>query len=89
MNSDQATMLIADLLRTVLLVAGPILIVSLLAGVLVGIIQTATQINEASVSYVVKVVAVGAVLIVLGPRLAQYAVGYARQNLKAVATVVH
>ena len=89
MNSDQATMLIADLLRTVLYVAGPILVVSLLAGVLVGIIQTATQINEASVSYVVKVVAVGAVLIVLGPRLAQQAVGYARQNLKAVATVVH
>ena len=89
MNSDQATMLIADLLRTVLYVAGPILVVSLLAGVLVGIIQTATQINEASVSYVVKVVAVGAVLIVLGPRLAQEAVGYARQNLKAVATVVH
>jgi len=82
-------MLIADLLRTVLYVAGPILVVSLLAGVLVGIIQTATQINEASVSYVVKVVAVGAVLIVLGPRLAQEAVGYARQNLKAVATVVH
>ena len=89
MNSDQATMLIADLLRTTLYVAGPILLVSLMAGVLVGIIQTATQINEASVSYVVKVVAVGAVLIVLGPRLAQQAVGYARQNLKAVATVVH
>ena len=88
MNSDQATMLIADLLRTVLYVAGPILVASLIAGVLVGIVQTATQINEASVSYVVKVVAVGAVLIVLGPRLAQTAIGYARQNLRAVATVV-
>lgn len=88
MNADQATVLIANLLQTTLMVAGPILLASLLAGVLVGIVQTATQINEASVSYVVKVVAVGAVLIVLGPRLAQQAIGYTRANFKAVATVV-
>lgn len=89
MNADQATVLIGNLLQTVLFIAGPILVASLIAGVLVGIIQTATQINEASVSYVVKVIAVGAVLVVLGPRLAQQAIGYARGNFKAIATVVH
>ncbi|MEO8798736.1 MAG: flagellar biosynthetic protein FliQ [Polyangiaceae bacterium] len=88
MNADQAANLIANLLQTTLLVAGPILIASLLAGVFVGILQTATQINEASVSYVVKVVAVGLVLVVLGPRLAQQAIGYTKDNFKAVATVV-
>ena len=44
-----------------MLVAGPILLASLFAGLAVGVVQAATQINEASVSFVVKVGAVVAV----------------------------
>ena len=88
MNPDQAVGIVAALLRTTFLVAGPLLAVSLIAGVIVGVIQTATQINEASVSFLAKVVAVVAVGIALGSQLATYVVDYTRSNFEAVSQVV-
>jgi flagellar biosynthetic protein FliQ len=89
MNTDQALSLMSSFLRTVLYVTTPLLCVSLIAGVVVGIIQTATQINEASISFLVKVAAVVGTGIVLGAHLAAYTIDYARTCLGAVAGVVH
>ena len=89
MNPDQAVVLVSDLLRTTLYVAGPLLAVALLAGVVVGIVQTATQVNEASISFLVKTIAVVLVGIVLGSQLATYALDYTRASLGAIADVVH
>ena len=79
----------SDLLRTTLFVAGPLLAAALIAGVLVGIVQTATQVNEASISFLVKTVAVVLVGVVLGSQLATYALDYTRASLSAIAQVVH
>ncbi len=89
MNPDQAVTLVAALLRTTLVVTGPLLAVSVMAGVFVGIVQTATQVNEASISFVVKVVAVIAVAAAVGSPLATYVLDYTRANLAAIANVVH
>jgi flagellar biosynthetic protein FliQ len=89
MTSDQALDLIASLFRVTLFVAGPILLASLFAGIAVGVIQAATQINEASVSFIVKVMAVLAVLVTIGPALASYATGYTRESLQSIERVVH
>jgi flagellar biosynthetic protein FliQ len=88
MNSDQALELISNLLQATMFVAGPILFASLFAGVIVGILQAATQINEASVSFVVKVAAVMAVLVAVGPALAAHAIGYAKNSFASVEHVV-
>jgi flagellar biosynthetic protein FliQ len=85
---DGALSLMSELLRTAVLLAGPPLGVSLLAGLLVGVVQTATQVNEASVSFVVKVVAVTAVMVGVGPTLAAHMVSYTTRSLEAVAHVV-
>ena len=89
MNTDQALSLMATFLRTVLYVTAPLLSVSLIAGVVVGIVQTATQINEASISFLVKVGAVVLTGVVLGAHLGAYAIDYTRTCLGAVAGVVH
>ncbi len=89
MNPDQAVALVAGLLRTTLYVAGPLLGVAIIAGVFVGIVQTATQVNEASISFVVKVIAVVAVGAAVGSQLATYALDYTRTNLDAIGDVVH
>jgi len=86
-NPDQAVSLVSDLLRTTLLVAGPLLLISLIAGVLVGIIQTATQVNESSISFLVKILAVVAVGAALGSHLATVLLDYTRANLDAIAQV--
>ncbi|HSY20921.1 MAG TPA: flagellar biosynthetic protein FliQ [Polyangiaceae bacterium] len=88
MNPSQAVVIISDLLRTTLFVAGPLLIVALVAGVVVGIIQTATQVNEASISFLVKVTAVLGVSLAIGSHLATYLLDYTRANFEAIAQVV-
>lgn len=88
MNPDQAIALVGGLFRTTLFVAGPILASALVAGLVVGIVQTATQINEGSISFLVKVCAVLGIIVVLGPQLASYVVSYTRSSFEDVAQVV-
>lgn len=88
MTIDGALGLLAELLRASVYLAGPPLAVSLVAGLVVGVIQTATQVNEASVAFVVKVTAVTAVIVAAGPTLAAHAVSYTARSLEAVAHVV-
>lgn len=89
MSVDQALNTILDLFRTVMWVAGPILAVSLVAGLLVGIAQTVLQINEQSVSFIVKVAAVVTVLLLIGPMLATKVVDYTKHSLEGIESVVH
>ncbi len=54
-----------EFFKTVMLVAGPVLLVSLLVGLLVGFFQTITQIQEFTLTFVPKIIAVGVCLLVL------------------------
>jgi flagellar biosynthesis protein FliQ len=87
-NPDEAISLVATFFRTALLVTTPVLAAALVAGVIVGVLQTATQVNEASISFLVKVCAVLAVGIVLGPQLSSYLLHYTRESFEAIAQVV-
>ena len=88
MNPDEAVSLVTGLFRATFVVAGPLLIVTLVAGVIVGIVQTATQINEASISFLTKVIALVCVGIALGSQIATYTVDYTRQSFEAISRVV-
>ena len=54
-----------------LMLSLPILLVSLVVGVVVGIFQAATQIHEATLAFVPKILALFAVMAVLGPWMLQ------------------
>jgi flagellar biosynthetic protein FliQ len=56
-----------EALGAVLLVGGPILGASLLVGLLVSIFQSMTQIQEQTLSFIPKIIAVVTVLLLLGP----------------------
>jgi flagellar biosynthetic protein FliQ len=88
MSAAHALDLFSNLLRVTMLVSAPLLLASLLAGLGVGIAQAATQINESSVSFVVKVVSVTGAIIVVGPTLAIYTIDYTRQTLGSIERVV-
>ncbi len=77
-----------DALTTLAMVAGPLLVASLVSGVAIGIAQTVTQINEQSLSFLVKVVAVAAVLVGLGSALAGSMVTYTRRCFTGIEHVV-
>ncbi|HJK92770.1 MAG TPA: flagellar biosynthesis protein FliQ [Polyangiaceae bacterium LLY-WYZ-15_(1-7)] len=66
MDPAELTRLTAETLYLVLLVSAPALIVSLGVGLLVGLLQATTQVQEQTLSFVPKLVAVGAALVLAG-----------------------
>lgn len=71
---------------TLLLVAGPLLVVILAVGVVVSIFQAATQINEATLSFVPKLLAAILVAALMGPWMLSVLVDYLRSMLMSIAT---
>ena len=69
------------------LVAGPILVVVLVVGVIVGIFQAATSINEMTLSFLPKLVAVTILVLLVGGWQLQLLVDFTRRILERVADV--
>lgn len=71
MDHGDVLKLAQDAIRTILMVSAPMLIFSLVVGLIVSIIQAVTQIQEATLSFVPKIVAVFLSLIIFGPWILQ------------------
>lgn len=54
-----------------LVVAGPILLISLIIGTIISLIQAATQVNEVTMTFIPKIVGIGLVLLLLGSWMMQ------------------
>lgn len=67
MSPDLALQLLADVLWNALLITAPLFAVTLVVGLLVSIIQVVTQVQEASLTFVPKMVASVVVLVICGP----------------------
>jgi len=63
-------------LVTVLWLAGPILLAVLVVGVVIGVVQAATQINEPTIAFIAKAVALTVVLFATGSMLMAHLVEY-------------
>jgi flagellar biosynthetic protein FliQ len=76
---------VIDVLRRALemgaLVAAPVILVSLVAGVAVSVLQATTQINDSTLVFVPKIVGVVIVLLVLGPWMLQVYIDFTRQTI--------
>lgn len=57
---------IQDAIYTILIVAGPILLVGMVVGIIISIFQATTQINEQSLAFVPKIIAIFLALILFG-----------------------
>ena len=81
-----------ELLRNAMLIsaelAGPAILTALVVGIFAGIMQTITQVNEASVSFVLKMLAVCVALTVVGSHLLSRSVDYTRRTIGGIADVV-
>ncbi|WP_353095295.1 flagellar biosynthesis protein FliQ [Tissierella praeacuta] len=67
MNNVDMLKLAQDAIRTVLFMSAPMLIISLVVGLIVSVIQAVTQIQEATLAFVPKIVAVFLALLLFGP----------------------
>lgn len=78
MEADRALNLLNDMLWNCLVVAGPILAATLIVGILVSIVQVATQMQEVTLSYVPKLLIAAVLLIGLGPWMMARVTDFAR-----------
>ena len=75
-------------LYLLLLVSAPILLAVLVVGLVVSVFQAATQINEATLSFVPKFVAAVAVLAFAGPWMMSTLVEYLQRTLQSIPSAV-
>ena len=67
MTDELIVMLGQETLKTAALVSGPILITALVVGLIISILQAVTQINEATLTFIPKIIVVGLVIVFAGP----------------------
>jgi len=75
-NVDQAVWIGHQALLTALLLAAPALLAALVVGTLVSLVQTVTQLQEVTLSFIPKMAAVFLVLALTGGWMLQIAVGF-------------
>ncbi len=88
MDAQQVFTLGQQGLTMLLIVAAPVLLAVLVVGLVVSVLQAATQINESTLSFVPKVLAAVAVVGVAGPWMVTTLVEYLRRVLLSIPTVV-
>jgi len=67
MNQDTVVNLATQAIRLALKVAGPLLLVGLIIGLVVSLFQAVTQIQEQTLAFIPKVVALVAIIAIFGP----------------------
>lgn len=75
-------------LEVTLLLSAPLLLVALVVGLLVGVFQAATQINEMTLSFIPKVLAMGAVMVIAGPWMLKVIVSYTRELFESIPGLI-
>lgn len=74
--------------ETLLLVALPLFAAALLTGLLISIFQAATQINEATLSFVPKLVAIFVTLVVAGPWMLSILTSYIQRLYESIPGLI-
>ena len=75
-------------LEMTLLLAAPLLLTTLVIGLLVGIFQAATQINEMMLSFIPKLIGMAAALVIAGPWLLNQLISYTRTLITSIPGLI-
>lgn len=87
MNPELAVDICRKAIQTVLMGSAPMLIIGLIIGLIVSIFQAATQINEQTLSFVPKIVAVFVTMLIFGPWLINLLVTFTTGLFEVMATL--
>jgi flagellar biosynthetic protein FliQ len=88
MNPQTVMALGQNALETTLLISAPLLLSALVVGLVVSIFQAATQINEMTLSFIPKLIAIFAALLVSGPWILTVMTDYMRRLITSIPSLV-
>ena len=88
MTSETVMSVGTQALKITLLLSAPMLLVALVTGLLIGVFQAATQINEMTLSFIPKLVAMAVTLTLAGPWMLKLIVSYTRELFESIPGLV-
>jgi flagellar biosynthetic protein FliQ len=88
MNPETVMTMGRNAMEVTLMVAAPMLLVALIIGLIVSIFQAATQINEATLSFIPKLVGIFVAMVVAGPWMLGVMLDYMRQVFAGIPGMI-
>lgn len=88
MTPEAVIGLVQQALEVTLLVSAPLLLAALVTGLVVSVFQAATQINEMTLSFIPKLLAVFVVVVVAGPWMVSVLVDFTRRLFSAIPGMI-
>ena len=85
MTGAEALDIAQDSIWVLILVAGPAMLTALIVGTVIGVLQALTQVQEATIVFVPKIIAVFLVLLLMLPFMAQTLGGYMTEMFSRMA----
>ena len=79
MSEDIVMQIATETLKTMMLIAGPMLIAAMVIGIIVSVLQAITQINEATLTFIPKMIAIVVVLVVMAPWMMEIMQNYSTE----------
>jgi flagellar biosynthetic protein FliQ len=89
MTQEAVLSLAQSALVVTVILAAPVLLVSMVIGLLVSIFQAVTSINEMTLTFIPKVVGIFVALLILGPWMMATLLGFTRGLFLQLATLAH
>ena len=89
MNPETVMTVGSRALEITLMLAAPLLLVALVTGLIVGAFQAATQINEQTLSFIPKLIAMALTLVVAGPWMLKVLVSYTRELFESIPGLIN
>ena len=88
MTPETVTTIGQQALWVTMLIAAPLLLSALAVGLLVGMFQAATQINEMTMSFIPKLLVLVAALVISGPWMLEIIVNYTQQLMAQIPSLI-
>jgi len=89
MTPDYVVYLSKQAVYVVLLVSGPVLGLALLVGLMVGIFQAVTSINEMTLTFVPKIIIVIVTIVIFAPWILRIMLTFTVNLLNLIPTIAH
>ncbi|AIN20119.1 MULTISPECIES: flagellar biosynthesis protein FliQ [Yersinia] len=88
MTPESVMALGVEAMKIALALAAPLLLAALISGLIVSLLQAATQINEMTLSFIPKILAVFATLVIAGPWMLNLILDYMRNLFTSLPTLI-
>ena len=88
MDQDTVINLASQAMTLALEVAGPIMLMGLVVGLVVSLFQAVTQLQEQALSFIPKIVGLAILLLILGPWMLDKLVNYATNLYMSIPTLI-